>query len=581
MITQLKKKIDANFYFSNILVPVIVLVCYSGSFAYFSSRFLLKGVSYFFASSLAIYGLFLLVAVALIFLVMLKIRTGGKLAFKPSLEKINREDFLLLLLPLTPVVQYVLHNQDLLSVVDSVYVLIFFLFFSSFYIFAIPAVLSSVISTRTLMVLGLAFVFTITSMASISDYFAWFEMGSLTIQVTVFGFVFVISWFLYKSNQRRVLYSFIVVNFIASGVAPLLSQDARVDYSPVPREENVLLSIVAERMPAMTPNIYLLIYDSYVPNETMLAYGIDNGAQESYLSQQGFELYPHTYSINASSVETMSRVLNASTEYYGDLRRAVSGDGITHTILKEAGYKTYGLFSSDYMFLGYGESYDYSSPERSIPPYIQLLKAILIGEFRFNIETIGFNKVPRAEFLDTKQSIFADRPRNQFFVYMHTDLPSHSQNSGACLFNEVDLFEERLRRANLEMKQDINLIIENDPGAIVIVAGDHGPYLTKNCHVTTGVYDISEISRLDIQDRYGTFLAIRWPTDDFVLYDDITVLQDLFPAVFAYLYEDTSILKSKIEPIIVIPNEVSGASVNGGVIIGGMDDGESLYLSDE
>ena len=67
---------------------------------------------------------------------------------------------------------------------------------------------------------------------------------------------------------------------------------------------------------------------------------------------------------------------------------------------------------------------------------------------------------------------------------------------------------------------------------------------------------------------------------DFVKYDDITVLQDLFPAVFAYLYKDTTILESKIEPIIPIPNSsISGASVNNGVIYGGINDGELLFLS--
>jgi hypothetical protein len=129
------------------------------------------------------------------------------------------------------------------------------------------------------------------------------------------------------------------------------------------------------------------------------------------------------------------------------------------------------------------------------------------------------------------------------------------------------------------MQQDIQTIVENDPEAIVIVAGDHGPHLTKNCAETSGVYDISEISRLDIQDRYGTFLAIRWPTKDFAKYDDITVLQDLFPAVFAYLYKDTNILESKIDPVIPIPNSISGASVRNGIIYGGINDGEALFLS--
>jgi hypothetical protein len=98
------------------------------------------------------------------------------------------------------------------------------------------------------------------------------------------------------------------------------------------------------------------------------------------------------------------------------------------------------------------------------------------------------------------------------------------------------------------MKQDVETIIQNDPGAIIIVAGDHGPYLTKNCHNTGRHYDISEISRLDIQDRFGTFLAIKWPTEEFSQYDDITVLQDVFPVVFAYLFDDCTFLEAKVEP---------------------------------
>ncbi len=77
------------------------------------------------------------------------------------------------------------------------------------------------------------------------------------------------------------------------------------------------------------------------------------------------------------------------------------------------------------------------------------------------------------------------------------------------------------------------MITQTDPGAIVIVAGDHGPYLTKNCVGTGNKYDISEITRLDIQDRYGAFLAIRWPRGQSSEFDDIAIQQDLFPVIFA------------------------------------------------
>jgi hypothetical protein len=130
------------------------------------------------------------------------------------------------------------------------------------------------------------------------------------------------------------------------------------------------------------------------------------------------------------------------------------------------------------------------------------------------------------------------------------------------------------------MKQDIEILIENDPDAIIIVAGDHGPYLTKNCYTTTGYYDESEISRLDIQDRFGSFLAIRWPTDDYQNYDDITVLQDVFPAIFAYMYNDEQILNSKISSH-TIDQITSNVYVNNGIIHGGVNDGEPLYLSEQ
>ena len=171
----------------------------------------------------------------------------------------------------------------------------------------------------------------------------------------------------------------------------------------------------------------------------------------------------------------------------------------------------------------------------------------------------------------------SNKPR---FIYMHDPLPGHSQNSRACLPNETERFKKMLIQANYQMKQDLETIIQNDPGAIIIVAGDHGPYLTKNCFNTGSDYDISEISRLDIQDRFGTFLAIKWPTGDFTEYDDIIVIQDIFPVIFAYLFEDEELLETKVEPNTLEGDlRTSGAQVKNGIIYGGINDGEPLFVS--
>jgi hypothetical protein len=196
-----------------------------------------------------------------------------------------------------------------------------------------------------------------------------------------------------------------------------------------------------------------------------------------------------------------------------------------------------------------------------------------MGEFKFDV---GYNKLPREQFVEAKQRVFEGISGDPLFVYMHSNLPGHAQSSGACRPEETDLYEARLADANAEMRHDLAKILENHPGALIIVAGDHGPYLTKNCSSFEEGYVASEISRLDIQDRFGTFLAIRWPAGgDAFNYDDITVLQDLFPALFAYLLADERLLESKIDPI----TNSTIVRVENGLIVGGIDDGEPLFLA--
>jgi hypothetical protein len=313
----------------------------------------------------------------------------------------------------------------------------------------------------------------------------------------------------------------------------------------------------------------------------MLGYGIDNSAQEEYLETSGFKLYPHTYSIGASSISSMSRTLNASTEYYGDTRKGVSGDGIVQNLLKSFGYETYILHNSNYFFQGIGSSYDHSFPETPSSAEASssqelVTKSIFMGEFRFDVE---FGQPPEGEFLQHRLSVFGSVANKPRFVYMHAPKPAHADTLAGCRPNETAIFEEKLVEANSEMKEDLETIIQNDPGAVIVVAGDHGPYLTKQCSWTSMVgYDISEISRLDIQDRFGCLLAIRWPTEDFSQYDDITVLQDVFPAVFAYLFQDDQLLEASVDPMTLDNASISGAWVENGTIHGGINDGEPLFV---
>ena len=74
-------------------------------------------------------------------------------------------------------------------------------------------------------------------------------------------------------------------------------------------------------------------------------------------------------------------------------------------------------------------------------------------------------------------------------------------------------------------------------------------------------------------------MAIRWPTEDFDLSDDVTVIQDLFPVIFAYLYEDDTFLSLKVIPDTLY--NFSGVTVSNGIIQGGINDGEPLFLTEQ
>jgi hypothetical protein len=98
------------------------------------------------------------------------------------------------------------------------------------------------------------------------------------------------------------------------------------------------------------------------------------------------------------------------------------------------------------------------------------------------------------------------------------------------------------------MQMDITTIRQKNPDAIIIVLGDHGPYLTGDGLHLTG-YAPEDITELMIRDRFGTLIAIHWPDPERAAkYDkDLLVNQDIFPVVFAYLADSYEPLKLMIE----------------------------------
>jgi len=259
----------------HVLIPLVVLTLYFVSFSYFLSWLVPEystNVNAVFVNGAWKLSLLLAAGLYLIFFILFKIKKVNRLTFGNTIEKLSVSDLILILLPLTPVVQYILNNQDILSPLGSLYVLGVFVVFSILFIIVIPTLLGIVGSTKTLMILGLAFTFTITNMTSLSAGFSWLEVGSFKIQLGLFSAAFLGGWILYNLIGRKSIYFIVIVFFIANSAFQLVPEDSA---KIAPSTDNELVELVGSKKPLSTPNIYLLIYDAYVINETMLSYGID------------------------------------------------------------------------------------------------------------------------------------------------------------------------------------------------------------------------------------------------------------------------------------------------------------------
>jgi len=548
------------------------------------------------------------------------------LALKPNTYDIS--NFILVLLPMTPILRFILANQDILSNNESAGIFFFFLLGTLVYAYFIPTLLSiRWFHLEEFTILGLSFSFSLFLSPYLSSchYFYQTLLIPLSIFVSLVAcFVFYLSdrklsnlilytiillglaFFLfvlpylnssYHSNKllllpfslfstflfsyglfvfdRKLLKLMVTVLFISTLFNVELSNQTRQVANLADNVKSKIQMAGKNRQMISKPDIFLLTYESYVGNETARMYGIDNSAQEAYLTQNGFKIYRGIYTIGPSSKVTMNAVLNISSDEKSS-RDAISGNGFVQRLLQYHGYETYGIFSSNDFFWGKSLDYDHCFPatviSEQVGASVVLTLAILQGEFRFDA---GFNELAYPDYILQKGTALAlpkqDHPR---FIYTHNRYPGHSRYSGELIVgDEIDLYKLGLQKANAEMKSDVEAVIKSNPDSIIIINGDHGPYLTQK------VKDINSIGRINIQDNYGVFLAIKWPDNLHVDDKSLSVLQDIFPVILNALFNTEEFSNIKVAPKTLQPETVAGAIVNNGIIIGGKDDGKPLYES--
>ena len=492
-------------------------------------------------------------------------------------HKVTLVDCVLILIPLAPIVQYSLINYEMLPFESQLRITAIFIGLLLLLIVVVPVILQRFLPLFGLAPLVVTLAYIYFSMPIFSSIGGWTQDPDIILLFTFTGAMFVVINHFYE-KQRKLLYLFGILFFSVNtvfyanesqGISHSLKQINPVNYS------NVIPTGELKKK----PDVYLLTYDSYVGQNMMKKYGIDNEAQEQYLKREGFIIYPDKYSVGFDSLDSMSRVLEMSSDISNLRVITVAGHALVPALFKKHGYKTSAVLTPYYLVNGVENiAYDYVFPKvekAEMWGMKALLSAIKEGKFRFDIvgDTVPYE---RADWIEAKRKIFREQTNIPKFLYTHTG-PHHSQNSGKCLPNENQLFEKRLKKANLEMKDDIATILESKRDAIIIINGDHGPYLTSDCFFLQSLDWKTEISQFEIQDRVSSFLAIRWPDQGYKGKDNFVVIQDIFEGVFKYLYDVDEVLRESVDTSTIKLPWVPKGVVKDGKIMMGKDKGKMLH----
>ena len=560
----------AFFYQATVASVLLTLYIYLGL-----RIFPIDGLNYQFFSRLLPYSVLVLGIFFVTTLILVIIIGKGNFSFSKEMERLSLKNILLIALPLTPILVYIVSNQDILSIQSSLYVFAYFAVISVFSIVLVPWLVSPLLDQNFSIAVGVGYLFTVFNMAS-------FGRATSVKQITLILILLFLGVFFALFIRQKKTLMFVGIIFLTTTLTVSVFGQEKEIIQAEPNSNGYISAITQfteNKTAQKNPDVFILVYDSYSNQETMESYGFDNSEQIDFLLNERFTIYDGTYSVGASSLVSMGRMIGAESVEGGnqELRQVIAGDTPSFHTLRENGYFMQSVQTSDYMTKDHTPKHDFAFPDgrHSIGAHRIIIDAVIEGEFRFDAE---FSDTTYDDFVNAKTTALSYNTQQPKYLYSHSDFPGHSQNSGVLRPDESERHFGGLDVANREMRQDIETIRSMNRDAIIIIAGDHGPYLTKNGIELEGEFDISEVDALDIQDRFGTFLAISWPENDIENNYDIKVIQDVIPAVIAYIFDDVSLYEPlRMDRQLVYTSVISGADVKDGIIIGGLDDGKPLF----
>jgi hypothetical protein len=299
---------------------------------------------------------------------------------------------------------------------------------------------------------------------------------------------------------------------------------------------------------AQKPDIYFILADAYGSLAYMEEHSIDVSELTDFLSHRGFRLYEDTYSNYQPTTSALPAMLNMEHHYYGltghnvnftevdrASRRIIGGDNAVSDILRGNGYEIQYIHNGTYLLLQ-GCSADVCFPEIDGLAGARIILSNMLKRDLLADEDKIWETTTLEEMSAEVASLMADPGTAPRFQYIHAFKPGHPPGAGGrCDETQaLEKYAQRLRSAGAFLRRLIGSIIERDPTAVIVLAGDHGPLLAHGCSSNAYIDRVAEY-----RDRAGALMAIRWPASYDGRYDErIVTGVNLWRYVLAALAAD-------------------------------------------
>lgn len=282
------------------------------------------------------------------------------------------------------------------------------------------------------------------------------------------------------------------------------------------------------------PNIYLIQPDGYANFSELKGrnYNFDNTDFETFLTNNSFKLYDGFRSNYYSTLSSNSSLFTMKHHYYYNARsyknelynsrEIIAGKNPVISVFKNNNYKTFLLLEHPYLLVNRPEiGYDYCNID---------YKELSFLSKGFDIDR---------DLVDDLETVINDQNNKEGnFYFIEKIAPGHVavfDSTNSKKEEERIKYLNKLKEANIWLKEIIQLILNKDNNCVIIIAADHGGFVGFN---STSEVKTKVTNKDLVNSIFTSALAIKWPNLPPTYQTELKTPVNLFRILFSYLSEE-------------------------------------------